>query len=528
MCENTNIRTWSIGEKPNPLALVSMPIKPSEYDKNALKRPNKYKSIIPKKSNKPRSSSFNNIGYGANDYLAPPYKPNIYDKNALKRPNQRKTPIGTPYTRERAMKQFKEQSGETARKETPAPQDKKEMLKEIIKTTTDPELRDELTQMLNYVQRMEIIQSKRPLTVEEQKRLDEINDDINNYLENFSAGDNPLLESQIREQRADVEEQKRQMIQDEIEEAYDKANKEMLEKYPIGEDVNIPVSTQSTREKVENAILSKYGYDVPEDVIDLDIEEEPARVWSSSSSSSSSSPPPDELFEYYRLGKPSLYTPLSSVPPPEELTMLQSPQMAYYPLSSPPQSVRIHQNPLFTYRPKKDMYGLEYKSEEPEEPEEPEELEEKHERKEQEQQRQQQQQISYQQQEKDRETARALLRKQIERAGKMRDTLTLELAEELSQPRKNRNKIKELEKQIKITESIQEEAMTATEATALPRGRRPKGEVKKVTDYTPMFATLARAVTAIDNLKEQYKQSKKVQMPAGRIAMRQRQRQRIR
>ena len=169
-----SVKSWGIGENPkqNAVYKLTQPIEASQYDKNSLKRPNRYKLIIPKASKKLTGSTPDHISYGAKSILTRPIKPSTYDANMLTRPKQqKKIPIGTPYTKAIAMEQFKE-SKESAKPkdETKKPLDRKEMLKQLIKTTNNEEHQLELKELLNYIQRMELIQSKRPLTVEEQKK----------------------------------------------------------------------------------------------------------------------------------------------------------------------------------------------------------------------------------------------------------------------------------------------------------------------------------------------------------------------
>lgn len=273
-----SVKSWGIGENPkhNAVYKLTRPIEASQYDKNSLKRPNRYKLIIPKASKKLTGSTPDHISYGAKSILTRPLKPSTYDANMLTRPKQqKKIPIGTPYTKAIAMEQFKESKESTKPKdETKKPIDKKEILKQLIKTTTNEDNQLALKQALNYIQRIELIQSKRPLTVEEQKRLDEVNNIIDEYLDKFEESQNQILQEQNRQQRERDEDMKRDYQQqqyerrrrnlednpyeEDIQQAYNIRLQQFLEDYPDLDQSEVDRGKRSIMKEARRVVSSWY------------------------------------------------------------------------------------------------------------------------------------------------------------------------------------------------------------------------------------------------------------------------------
>lgn len=194
-----SVQTWAsagVGQAAKPT--LTKPIKPEEYDKNALKRPQGVKAVVSRPPKRFQSSTPGHIEYGAKPTLTKPIMSNQYDKNTLKRPYGRKTPIPTPYTRENAMKQFKKSTSETKEEPEKPEATRQEMLQQLIKSTQDPDLVRKYTVLLNFIQRMDIIMQKRELTVQEQKRLNGANSLIDEAFENFNPEENPLLQAIVR------------------------------------------------------------------------------------------------------------------------------------------------------------------------------------------------------------------------------------------------------------------------------------------------------------------------------------------
>lgn len=190
-----SVQTWaSAGVGQGAKATMTKPLKPEDYDKSSLKRPKGVKAVIPRAPTKTQSSTPGHIEYAAKPTMK--RLKNDYDTNALKRPYTRKTPIPVPYTKENAMKQFMSSKSEAKSdgKEEKTPKlSRMEMLKQIAKTTKDSDLRDRLVDLLNFVQRMDIIMKKRMLTGEEQRRFDAVNYEIDTILENFKPEENEIL-----------------------------------------------------------------------------------------------------------------------------------------------------------------------------------------------------------------------------------------------------------------------------------------------------------------------------------------------
>lgn len=215
-----SVQTWaSSGAGQGASAYLTKPVPASEYDKYSLKNPrNKTKAVIPRPPTKKGSSSFGSIDYGATptmkklDY--------VYDAKSLKRPGGIKTPIATPYTRKKAMEIFSKSHKAPDEKGPVEPKKPRlEQIKELIQSMNpDDPIRTQLIQMLNVIQRLNLISQKRPLTPHEETMIKEINFEIDKLIDEQEEQQNPEPIQQYQQQppdgqNAEEEEEIREAIQ---------------------------------------------------------------------------------------------------------------------------------------------------------------------------------------------------------------------------------------------------------------------------------------------------------------------------
>jgi hypothetical protein len=184
-------------------ATFQRPIPAEEYNKGALKFKNNTRAVYANVSSQPRPSSESRIQYAAAPTLKRLPAPEKYNSTYLQRPEGVSAVYSTPYTREYALAQFAKSSQDTSKQgKIEAPKlSRLELLKQLMKTTTDGDKQRQLADLYNFAYRMDIVSKKRTLTQQEQNRLQSVLTEIDKELENFNIEEHPAGRQLLERER---------------------------------------------------------------------------------------------------------------------------------------------------------------------------------------------------------------------------------------------------------------------------------------------------------------------------------------
>jgi len=186
----TSINTYaSFGSGQGAKPYLSKPPAPSEFDKNSLRHKMKgVKAVVAKPPKLYPTGTVGHINYGAKGMLKR-VNSSSFDKNSLRnKVTGPKTVTAKPSTIQYQYKTMAKDK-ETETPETEKPQSRTELLSQLIETTGNEYEKEKYKSFLSFIKRFEIIAQKRPLTVQEQNRLEQVINMVDKALETFEPSE---------------------------------------------------------------------------------------------------------------------------------------------------------------------------------------------------------------------------------------------------------------------------------------------------------------------------------------------------